>query len=128
MKEKISIIATELFHISLVTYVLFLMADIIREESVSFFFNLHILLGVVLVSGIASTLLSHNTEHRTEAGTSSRLDRSLSVILSVGGGLLILQKTYSLGFISFVISISASLLIALLSHLILQPEPEKNGS
>jgi hypothetical protein len=122
MKEKINIVITEVFHVSLITYVLFLLVEIVYEDFIRFFFNLNILLGIVLVSGIASTLFATIKEESKKHTGHKELDRFVILIFSVGGGFIVLQKTYDIGFMSLVISLATALIIAFLSHLILSPE------
>lgn len=52
MKSKLKIFITEFFQVSLVTYLILLLLETVIPGYVSNVFNLNILLGVVLVSGI----------------------------------------------------------------------------
>src|SRR5690348_15382582 len=56
MRNKIAIVTKELFQVSLITYLVLLIVETIKVNFVSFFFNLNILLGLVLVSGIVMVL------------------------------------------------------------------------
>src|SRR3990172_6315778 len=56
MKSTIGIIVTELFQVSLVTYLVLLLAENIVPGAVSDFFNLNILLALVVVSAVLMVL------------------------------------------------------------------------
>jgi hypothetical protein len=135
MKSKIGIIISELFNVSLVTYLILLLLETLSKGFVSDFFNLNILLGIVLISGII--MVSPLAEKRN-LGMWDLVDRRMDLLLakikfkkaitendfyfailvSVGGGVLVYFKTQELGNLSILIGIITMVIIALLSYLI----------
>jgi hypothetical protein len=141
MKSKIGIIISELFNVSLVTYLILLLLETLSKGFVSDFFNLNILLGIVLVSGII--MVSPLAEKRN-LGMWDLVDRRMDLLLakikfkkvisendfyfailvSVGGGVLVYFKTQELGNLSILIGIITMVIIALLSYLIFTEEDD----
>ena len=56
MKNKIGIIGKELFEVSLMAYLILLVLESVKKGFVSNFFNLNVLLLLVLISGILMVL------------------------------------------------------------------------
>lgn len=122
-KIKIHIIAEQFFQYSLVTYLLLLLAETIKEGLVSFFFNLNILLVVVMLSGIVM-VLTYNEKYDAQTATKKKpkilwWDILYITLLALGGSVLVYTKTQDLGSISLIISLLAGGIIALLSILVL---------
>lgn len=188
-KEMLNIILTELFQISLITYLILLITETVKSSFVSEVFNLNILLGVVLISGIGKVLTEVENDNSVNTFTErvwklffkkvntrrtapvwqgllkeikvkklisedwselykdwykdqrkhywsfmetdlkfffkdlkkSKLKESefyFTLILSLGGGLLVYYKTQDLGGISLLISAITFLIIGLMSFLI----------
>jgi hypothetical protein len=117
IKAKIGIIAEELFQFSLITYLILLLAETVKEGFVTFFFDLNYLLVVVLVSGILMALLAPEMSDRT-LRKPEKLNATWVIIFSIGGGLLVYYKTQELGNISLLISGITTIIIFLLSILI----------
>jgi len=119
-KPKLHILLEELFQFSLITYLILLLAETLQTGFVSYFFNLNILLGVVLVSGILM-VLTHNEQldaHRTHHKITT-VDLQYVLLLALGGGLLVYYKTQALGQIAKLIAILTGGIIVLLSLLVL---------
>jgi hypothetical protein len=117
---KIHLLAEEFFQYSLITYLILLLAETIKEGFVSFFFNLNILLIVVLASGVIM-VLTHN-EHLEPERTKHKIktaDVEYTILLATGGAFLVWYKTQDLGIISFVIAGLTAMIILLLSFLLL---------
>jgi hypothetical protein len=122
-KVRIHFISKEVFQFSLITYLILLLAETIKQGLVSFFFNLNILLIVVLFSGVVM-VLTHNekldevlkTEEKHKIKTS---DVEYIIILAAGGALLVWYKTQDLGILSIIISVLTAIIIVLLSLLVL---------
>jgi hypothetical protein len=96
------------------------LAETLKEGFVSFFFNLNILLVVVLVSGVIM-VLTHN-EHLEPEKTQQKIkhtDIEYTLVLAVGGALLVYYKTQELGTISYIIAGLTAIIIILLSLLLL---------
>ncbi|MBI3486025.1 hypothetical protein HY025_03700 [Candidatus Daviesbacteria bacterium] len=136
MKSKPGIIFAELFQVSLVTYLILLVLETLQTGFVSNFFNMDVLFFIVLVSGIVMVL---PTSEKKELSQWELVDKRLgellatinlkkvfaekdfyfSLLISLGGGVLIYFKTQELGSISIIISLVTAVIIALLSYLIL---------
>lgn len=127
MKKKLTlaILSQELFQFSLVTYLILLLAETIKEGFVSYFFNLNILLGVVLVSGVVMVLTHDERIEKltklTEKPKEKLSDWDYYYIggITLGGALLVYYKTQDLGNISLLLTIITAVIIALLSYLIM---------
>lgn len=140
MKSKIGIITTELFQVALVTYLILLLLENISPGFVSDFFNMAILLWIVLVSGIFLVLpfsekkwksekkmleeLLHHAfvNWETPVHRKPRWEPLFVFAVSYGGGALVYIKTQDLGNISFVIAAITGIIIWLLSSVILNEE------
>ncbi|HYK08036.1 MAG TPA: hypothetical protein VEW42_00880 [Candidatus Eisenbacteria bacterium] len=120
VRATIHVVVREFFQFAFVTYLLLLLLETIKSGFVSYFFNLNILLGVVLGSG-ALTALTQDKHEEKEKPSQRNLGADIqnSIFLAVGGGLLVFYKTQELGNISFAIAILTMLLIMLLSFLLL---------
>lgn len=139
IKPYLSIISKELFQTSLVTYLILLLAETVKTGFVSFFFNMNILVGVVLVSGIVMTLTEDETEKKEEVTTIietivsiinhneekiSSKDFNFILMVSLGGALLVYYKTQGLGWLSLATFLSTFTLTILLSYLIYTEDTE----
>jgi len=120
----------DVFEISLITYLVFLLIEELKEGFISYNFNLNILLGLVIVSGILTIFSKAKTnkheletnlhESRIRESRISKKDWIFIIGLGILGGFLIFYKTKELGWLSLVISIISGILIVLLSVLILE--------
>lgn len=119
MKIKLHLIFEELFQVSLITYLILLFAETIKEGFVSYFFNVHLLLGVVVVSGIGLILTLHERTMRRNSENMSLNDWQYLIILSIAGGLFVYFKTEILGTIAYIITLFTMIVIFLLSYLIM---------
>src|SRR5688500_606934 len=127
MKKKLTlaILSQELFQFSLVTYLILLLTETIKEGFVSYFFNLNILLGVVLFSGIVMVLthderierLTKMIEDKKEQP--STWDGNYIGLVTLGGAALVYYKTEELGALSVLITFITGVIIFLLSYLIM---------
>src|SRR5947207_669165 len=105
-QAKVHLLSEEFFQYSLITYLILLLAETLKEGFVSFFFNLNILLVVVLVSGVVM-VLTHN-EHLEPEKTHHKIktsDIEYTLVLATGGAMLVYFKTKDLGVISIVIAV-----------------------
>jgi uncharacterized membrane protein len=110
------------FQSLLVTYLLLLLVEQVWTGFVSNYFNLNYLLIIVIIAGILSVF--SEKEHEHEKATTWK-DYAYITVLSLAGLVIIKFKTVDLGWLSWVISIIAGILIYLLSILILEDEEEK---
>lgn len=125
IKQRIAAISEEGFHISLITYLVLLLLESIKEQFVSYFFDLNILLGVVLVTGILMALTSSERNETVSSHKPFSWYGRYVALLSIGGALLVFYKTESLGALSLVVSIVTGVIIFLLSYVLMHEENEE---
>ncbi len=118
---EISKIINNLFQTFLVTYLLLLLIEQIWANSVSLYLNLNYILIIVIVFGIGS-VFTKQEEKKQEPVT--ELDYIYISLLSIIGTIIIFIKTKELGYLSYLISIIAGILIFLLSYLVLNDDEE----
>lgn len=116
----LNIVFEEFFQFSLITYLILILLESFRQGFVSFFFNINILLFLVLASGVVMVLT--RTEH-IQISTTKKINLSSDLqnglIFAVIGGLIVFLKTENLGQVSIITSIFTMLIILLLSYLFL---------
>lgn len=122
-KVKTHIVAREFFQYSLITYLILLLAETVRQGIVSYFFNLNILLALVLTSGVIM-VLTHQEQldkhlHPEKKHKVRKRDVLYLFVLALGGGFLVLYKTTDLGMLAILIGLLAALIIFLLGILVL---------
>ena len=110
-----------LFQTLLVTYLLLLLIEQIYIGFVSTYLNLNYLLIITRVAGILDVFTERK---KTKKEKPKRSDYFLIYTLGILGTIIIKFKTTELGYLSWIISIIAGILIILLSHLILEEEDE----
>jgi hypothetical protein len=112
----------------LVIYLLLLLIEQIWAKSISSYLNLNYLLISVIVFGILDVFSEYAT--KTEKPITKK-DYFLIILPGIAGFVIIKFKTASLGWLSWLISIIAGILIILLSILVLQEnendEDKKKG-
>jgi len=114
-----------IFEASLVLYLVFLLLEMIKEGYISFFFNLNILLVVVLISGVIAVLVGkEEVEEETQAQNVTLKDLIFILGLGILGTILVWYKTADLGALSYLLSIISGILIVLLSVITLGGEEE----
>jgi hypothetical protein len=109
-----------LFQTLLVTYLILLLIEQIYTGFVSTYLNLNYLLILTIASGILDVF----TEKKKTKQTPTKKDYYLIYALGILGIIIIKFKTVELGYLSWIISIIAGMLIILLSHLILEEDEE----
>ena len=119
----------DIFKISLLSYLVFYLIEDFFPGFVSGFFNMNILLGIVVGSGVF-TVISQKEESKEGEGKEAKnkiraRDIVFIVILSIIAGGLIYIKTKDLGKLGLAISIISGIIILLMSILLLTEE-EKN--
>lgn len=119
---KIHFIAKEIFQYSLLTYLILFLTEMIKQGLVSFFFNLNILLFIVLLSSIIMVLTNNE---RLEKELKSKdifklniLNVGYIIIFTASGGFFVWYETQDLGVVSIIISVISAILIVLFSFLI----------
>lgn len=137
--SKFGIIVSELFQVSLVTYLILLLIETIDPGFVSNVFNLNYLLILVLVSGVLKVLPLSEKKYfdqwdlidlglekwinKLKPKGLSENDFYFILLVGFGGGILVYYKTQDLGQISIIISVITTIIIFLMSYLIFS-EPE----
>ena len=115
-------LVNHLFQILLVTYLILLLVEQIFIGLVSVYLNLNYLLIIVIIAGILD-VFSERPPRKKEVV--KRRDYFFIIILGILGFAIIKYKTSSLGWLSWVISIIAGVLIILLSLLVLEEDDEQ---
>ena len=111
---------SHLFQTLLVTYLILLLIEQIYTGFVSTYLNLNYLLILTIASGILDVF----TEKQKKTEKTTKKDYYLIYALGILGTIIIKFKTNELGYLSWIISIIAGILIILLSHLILEEDEE----
>ena len=114
-------IVSHIFQTLLVTYLILLLTEQIWAGFVSTYLNLNYLLVIVILAGIIDVF----AEHKPKKQKTKKSDHILIYVLGILGFTIIKFKTGDLGWLSWVISTIAGILIILLSLLILE-EDETN--
>jgi hypothetical protein len=118
-KLKIYLIAREFFQFSLLTYLILLLTEALSEGFVSFFFNLNILLGVVLLCGVVTILTYNKNLTLPPSKKMTRVDIEYSIALALVAGLFVLYKMQGLGPESLLIASITGIIILILTLLII---------
>lgn len=120
-------LAKDIFEVSLVSYLIFYLIDQIKQGFVSDFFNLNYILGVAIVSGIISAF-SKEEESSTGPVEEKHLtirDYIFIIVLAIIGATIIFYKIQGLGWLSWLVSIMAGVLIVVVSILLLSKDEEE---
>ena len=120
-KGQTAEIINHLFQGFLIAYLLLLLTEQIWSGSVSFYLNLNYLLIIVIISGILD-VFSKQKKPLNEKIT--KKDYIYISLLGIAGFIIIKFKTMELGWLSWLISIIAGILIILLSLLVLEEDDE----
>ena len=121
-KSHNAALVNHIFQVLLVTYLVLLLAEQIWTGIVSTYLNLNYLLVIVIVSGILDVFSEHDDKPKDEKIT--KKDYWFITILGILGFIIIKYKTVQLGWLSWLVSIIAGILIILLSILVLEEEDE----
>lgn len=111
------------FQILLVTYLVLLLIEQVWPGVVSIYLNLNYFLVFVIITGILDVFSEHEKKTEKKAGWK---DYGFVFVLGVLGFWIIKYKTFELGWLSWVISIIAGILIVLLSVLVLEENGEND--
>ena len=122
-KGKAAATMNHLFQVLLVTYLVLLLVEEIFAGSVSLYLNLNYLLVIVITLGVFDVL---SEPPQKEEKPATKKDYLFVLILGVLGFFIIKYKTSALGWLSWVISIIAGILIILLSILVLQEDENEH--
>ena len=109
------------FQILLVTYLVLLLVEQVWPGVVSVYLNLNYFLVFVILSGIFDVFSEHEKKVEQEANWK---DYSFVFVLGILGFVIIKYKTFELGWLSWLISVIAGILIILLSVLVLEENNE----
>lgn len=111
------------FQTLLVTYLILLLLEEIAKGFVSTYLNLNYLLIIVILAGVLDVFSETPVFKKKDKTT--KFDYIFIIILGILGFAIIKYKTIDLGFLSWLISIIAGVLIFLLSILILEEDDDK---
>ncbi len=120
-KGHIAEIINHLFQALLITYLILLLVEQIWPTTVSLYFNINYLLLAVIIAGILDIFSEHQEKKEKK---SKWWDYGFVSALGILGFIIIKFKTEELGWLSWLISIIAGILIILLSILVLEDEKE----
>jgi len=115
-------LVNHIFQTLLVTYLVLLLIEQIWTGLVSVYLNLNYLLVLVIIAGILDVFSEHQKKPKEKI---TRKDYLFIILLGIGGFLIIKFKTASLGWLSWLISIIAGILIILLSLLVLEEDEDE---
>lgn len=115
MKNNINIVASEIFNVFLITYLVFILAETLDEGFVTNFLNLNWLLIIVVISGLTSTILGT----KTTILKSHKEDWFWPGLLAFMGGLLIFYKLQGEPNISVLLAIISGVITSVMTFLIL---------
>ncbi|MEK6855424.1 MAG: hypothetical protein AABX73_04340 [Nanoarchaeota archaeon] len=118
-KEHNAVLVNHLFQTLLVTYLLLLLLEQIWKGVVSTYLNLNYLLIVVIIAGILDVF---SEQPKKEKERITKKDYVFIIALGILGFVIIKYKTTALGWLSWLISIIAGILIILLSLLVLEED------
>lgn len=120
-KIKIYVISQELFQFSLITYLILFIFEVFKEGFVSNFFNINILLVIVLASGMGM-VLAHGTDNSFysshEGWKISRKGIFDNLLLALCGALLVYFGTNELGILAIARASLTAFIILFLTILI----------
>jgi prepilin signal peptidase PulO-like enzyme (type II secretory pathway) len=112
------------FNSFLVLYLILLLAEQVWPTSVLLYLNLNYLLVFVIILGVIS-VFTEQAPRKKEPVT--KKDYAYITLLGIIGFIIIFIKTRELGWLSYVISIIAGVLIFLLSWLVLEEDEDEKG-
>jgi len=116
-------LVNHLFQYLLVVYLVLLLLEQLFTAFVSQYINLNYLLLIVIIVGILDVFSEHPIQANNKQPKKS--DYIFILILGILGTAIIKFKTSELGWLSWLISIIAGILIILLSILVLEDEDEQ---
>lgn len=122
-KGQTAEIINYLFQSLLVAYLILLLIEQIWPTSVSSYLNLNYVLVAVIIAGVLDVFSYHSKPKKNPV---TKNDYILIVLLGIAGFLIIKFKTAQLGWLSWLISIIAGILIILLSLLVLEEDEDEN--
>jgi small-conductance mechanosensitive channel len=125
IKGQAAEVISLLFQSLLVTYLILLLIEQIWGGSVSFYLNMNYLLVVVIIVGVLDVFSKHEKPKKEKV---TRRDYIFVSLLGILGFVILKFKTADLGWLSWVISVIAGILIVLLSILVLEEDDEKKES
>ena len=118
----------ELFSVMLVTYLLLLLLETIWEGFISLHLNLNQLLIIVIITGAIAVLTGkEDYEIKKEKESITTKDHIFIIGAGILGSGIIYYKIQETGWLSYVISAMAGILIILLSILILEDENDEDS-
>lgn len=118
----------ELFSVMLVTYLLLLLLETIWEGFISLHLNLNQLLIIVIITGAIAVLTGkEDYEIKKENESITTKDHIFIIGAGILGSGIIYYKIQETGWLSYVISAMAGILIILLSILILEDENDEDS-
>lgn len=113
-------IGSEVFQISLPIYLLLALSEYIFAGSVTGYFNLTYLLVVIAVSGFFAQFEKNERSGERHPSADKVLQWLLQISIILLSAVMLYFTTQELGFMSYIITILGTLIIALVSRIILE--------
>lgn len=120
-------IISEIFKVSLISYLIFYLIESFKEGFIIDYFNLNILLTITVLSGIFTVLFKKEAEEKKEKQIIRPRDYIFIIILGLIAAVVIYYKIKGLGWLSYVISIVSGVIIILLSILLINESDEDDS-
>lgn len=117
-------IISEIFKISLITYLIFYLIDSFKTGFITDYFNLNLLLIITILSGIFTVIFKKEVEVKKELQKIKKREYIFIIFLGIISAGLIYYKIKSIGRLSYIISIISGIIIILLSILLLNDQQE----
>jgi hypothetical protein len=118
VKVKVFLLTKEIFQFSLVIYLILFLIETYKMGTVSYFFNLHLILVVIILSGMLMLLTNTDKEiHNDRLKLTSAYIQN-TFIIAVISSVLVYYKTISLGNMAFVVAGITWVMIMFLSVII----------
>lgn len=121
-RGRTALTINHLFQVLLVTYLVLLLVEELWSGTVSNYLNLNYMLVIVIVLGILDVF---SEQQRVENKETTKKDYVFILLLAIAGFVIIKFKTVQLGWLSWLISIIAGILIFLLSILVLEDRDDE---
>ncbi len=120
MLTKIKIITNEIFQVSLITYLVFILIESFREGFVTMFFNINILLAIVTLSGLTVALLGGGNEENNNIHKKLKYEEDwfTPACAAIVTGVLVYFKIQNLGILAAFISIIVAVISFYLIYLV----------
>lgn len=116
-KITIHIISQEIFSYSLITYLILYVLETLKKESISFFFDSNVVLGIVILSGIIQIITSHSNQGLQKRGVVMKT--ILSLVVTLGGSWFVFFIMQPFETVATILTITAGIFLFIFSFIFL---------